>query len=73
MNTSYNTKSRNLTRLQQEEPVFHKRIINKWNSLSHEVATSSNVLQVLRLMYISFLYNEQVLHVYFYGDRFLQV
>ena len=51
MNTSYNTRSnqfkiyiyiRNLTRLQQDQLVFSQRIINEWNSLPHEVATSSS-------------------------------
>ena len=50
MNTSYNTRSnqfkiyKKFNKTATRRTSFSQRIINKWNSLPYEVATSSNVL-----------------------------
>ena len=47
MNTSYNTRSnqfKEFNKTATRRTGFSQRIINKWNSFSNEVATSSNVL-----------------------------
>ena len=76
MNTSYDTRSnqfkicKKFNKTARRRTSFSQKIINKWNSLPYEVATSSNILSFKsRLIYVDhFLCNEQFLFEYFFRD-----